>query len=118
MIQRTAQVRRMAGPATRVIDRAGRTVIPGLIDSHLHAIRAASFFANALFESNRDFALNAVNWLAEREYRIKVAPLPRGESFLDFQRSAAKPVLTYGLWFVLPGLSLAIGLLVFLRRRR
>jgi predicted amidohydrolase YtcJ len=28
------------GPQTRVIDLAGRTVIPGLIDSHIHAIRA------------------------------------------------------------------------------
>lgn len=82
------------------------------------AVGAASFFANGLFDSNRDFALNAVNWLAEREYRIKVAPLPRGESFLDFQRSAARPVLTYGLGFALPGLSVLVGVLVFLRRRR
>ncbi len=28
---------RLAGPATRVVDLGGRTVIPGLIDSHLHA---------------------------------------------------------------------------------
>jgi predicted amidohydrolase YtcJ len=39
-IGRSADIRRLAGPATRVIDLAGRTVIPGLIDSHIHAIRA------------------------------------------------------------------------------
>ncbi len=33
------------GPSTRVIDLQGRTVIPGLIDSHLHAIRAALSFS-------------------------------------------------------------------------
>ena len=33
-------VRPHTGPATRVIDLGGRTVIPGLIDSHIHAIRA------------------------------------------------------------------------------
>ena len=40
-----ADVRKMAGPMTRVIDLQGRTVIPGLIDSHLHAIRAAQTFS-------------------------------------------------------------------------
>jgi len=40
-----AAIRKLAGPKTRVIDLGGRTVIPGLIDSHMHAIRAASFFA-------------------------------------------------------------------------
>jgi len=41
----TADVQKLAGPATRVIDLQGRTVIPGLIDSHLHAIRAALSFS-------------------------------------------------------------------------
>jgi predicted amidohydrolase YtcJ len=35
-----ASVKAMAGAGTRSIDLGGRTVIPGLIDSHLHAIRA------------------------------------------------------------------------------
>jgi predicted amidohydrolase YtcJ len=41
----TAQIRKLAGPKTKVINLDGRTVIPGLIDSHMHAIRAAAFFA-------------------------------------------------------------------------
>ncbi len=36
----TAEIRAIAGASTRVIDLGGRTVIPGLIDSHIHAIRA------------------------------------------------------------------------------
>ncbi|HUK35042.1 MAG TPA: amidohydrolase [Vicinamibacterales bacterium] len=41
----SADIRKLAGPQSRVVDLQGRTVIPGLIDSHLHAIRAAQTFA-------------------------------------------------------------------------
>ena len=50
----TGEIRRLAGPATRVIDLGGRTVVPGLIDSHLHAIRAALSFSTE------------VNWIGAR----------------------------------------------------
>jgi len=40
-----AQVLATAGPATRRIDAGGRALIPGLIDSHIHAIRAALSYA-------------------------------------------------------------------------
>jgi predicted amidohydrolase YtcJ len=43
-IGRSADIRKMAGARTRVVDLQGRTVIPGLIDSHLHATRAALSF--------------------------------------------------------------------------
>jgi len=34
-------IRRLAGPQTRQIDLAGATVLPGLIDSHVHPVAAA-----------------------------------------------------------------------------
>jgi len=41
----TAEIRKLGGANSRVIDLKGRTVIPGLIDSHMHAIRAALSFS-------------------------------------------------------------------------
>jgi predicted amidohydrolase YtcJ len=37
----TVEIEPLRGPQTRVVDLAGRTVIPGLIDNHAHWIRAA-----------------------------------------------------------------------------
>ncbi|MSR64011.1 MAG: hypothetical protein EXS08_16430 [Planctomycetes bacterium] len=80
-------------------------------------VASAFFFDNQSLDTNRDFALNAFNWLAAREYRISVRALEKTESYLDFARGNAKPILTYTLWLGLPGLCAGIGLLLFLRRR-
>ena len=40
----TTQIRALSGPQTKIIDLGGRTVIPGLIDSHIHAIRDALYY--------------------------------------------------------------------------
>jgi len=53
----TADIRRLAGPGTRVVELGGRTVIPGLIDSHMHAVRAALSFSTE------------VNWIGARSLR-------------------------------------------------
>ena len=50
----SADVLKMAGAEARAIDLGGRTVIPGLIDSHMHAIRAALSFSTE------------VNWIGAR----------------------------------------------------
>jgi predicted amidohydrolase YtcJ len=65
-----SDVRKQAGPQTRVIDLQGRTVIPGFIDSHIHAIRAGQTFTTE------------VNWvgatsIAEAMNRIHEASLAK-----------------------------------------
>lgn len=66
----SAEIRKQAGPKTRVIDLQGRTVIPGLIDSHIHGIRAGQTFTTE------------VNWvgansIAEAMNRIHEASLAK-----------------------------------------
>jgi predicted amidohydrolase YtcJ len=58
---KTAEIRKLAGPRTRVVDLQGRTVIPGLIDSHMHAIRAGQTFATE------------VNWAGARSLQAALA---------------------------------------------
>src|ERR1700761_1070366 len=62
----TDAMRKLAGPATKIIDLNGRTVIPGLIDSHIHAIRAGFRYAT---EVHWDGAID----IAEAMERLKSA---------------------------------------------
>src|SRR5258708_14867986 len=43
-VGRSADIRDLAGPATRIIDLRGRPVLPGLIDSPLIALPPAFFY--------------------------------------------------------------------------
>ena len=88
-----ADIRRLAGPTTRVIDLQGRTVIPGLIDSHMHATRAALSFSTE------------VNW-------IGAASLAEGLNRLHEASLKAKP----GAWLVV--VTPAATLDTFTERRR
>ena len=65
-IGNSSDIRALAGPATRVIDVGGRTVIPGLIDSHIHAIRAGLTYTTEVHWTG-------VRTLAEALARIRVA---------------------------------------------
>ncbi len=88
-----ADIRRLAGAATRVVDLQGRTVIPGLIDSHIHATRAALSFSTE------------VNW-------IGAASLAEGLARLHDASVKAKP----GAWLIVA--TPAATLDTFKERRR
>jgi len=77
---RNADIERFASPATRRIDLAGRTVIPGLIDSHMHAIRAALFYGTE------------VNWIGTRS-------IPEAMERIREKAKSAKP----GEWIIVAG---------------
>jgi predicted amidohydrolase YtcJ len=66
---RSMDIMKLAGRKTRVVDLRGRTVIPGLIDSHIHAIRAALSYSvevNWIGTSSLEEALGRVREAARR----------------------------------------------------
>jgi predicted amidohydrolase YtcJ len=79
-VGRNDDIYTLAGPNTRVIDLAGRTVIPGLIDSHIHAIRAALFYATE------------VNWIGAKS-------IPEAMERIRAASKAYKP----GTWLIVAG---------------
>jgi predicted amidohydrolase YtcJ len=79
-VGRSADIRALAGSGTRVVDLAGRTVIPGLIDSHMHAIRAALFYATE------------VNWIGAKS-------IPEAMARIKAAAQRAKP----GQWIIVAG---------------
>ena len=66
-----AAIRALAGAQTRIVDLGGRTVIPGLIDSHMHAIRAALSFATEVSWIDAGSLTEALNRISEA---AKAAP--------------------------------------------
>ena len=75
-----ADIRRLAVPGSRVVDLQGRTVIPGLIDSHLHAIRAALSFTTE------------VNWIGAPSLTDALARITR-----------ASKAMPKGAWLIVAG---------------
>jgi predicted amidohydrolase YtcJ len=56
----------LIGPATRRLDAGGRTIIPGLIDSHIHAVRAGLTYATE------------VNWIGAKTIAEAMERLRQG----------------------------------------
>jgi predicted amidohydrolase YtcJ len=69
-----AEVRALAGPGTRVLDLGGRTVMPGLIDTHTHAFEAC----RARVTGWLDLGVPNVRTLAEAVALVKSDPAGPG----------------------------------------
>ena len=62
-------VARLRGPRTRLVDAGGRTLIPGLIDSHLHPTRGGRFYALELRWDGVDSLATALRMVKEQAAR-------------------------------------------------
>ncbi len=60
------EIRQMAGPNTRRIDLSGKTVIPGLIDNHMHLTRAGTTWVRELRLDGVESRKQAVDMLRAR----------------------------------------------------
>lgn len=75
----SAEIRALAGPRTRVVDLKGRTVIPGLIDVHMHFLRAG-------FRWRQEVRLDEARSVSDilRLLQQRAAQRPAGEWILTF----------------------------------
>jgi predicted amidohydrolase YtcJ len=62
----TQEITQVAGPNTRRIDLRGRSVIPGLIDNHMHLLRAASTWTRELRFDGVESRKQAIEMLRAR----------------------------------------------------
>lgn len=69
-----AEAMALAGPATRVIDLAGRSVLPGLIDNHLHIIRGG---LNFNLELRWDGVKSLADAMAMLKAQVAITPAPQ-----------------------------------------
>src|SRR6202047_4314211 len=69
-----ADVMKLAGPSTKVIDLKGRRVLPGLIDNHLHIIRGG---LNFKMELRWDGVWSLADAMAMLKKQVAITPPPQ-----------------------------------------
>jgi len=79
-VGKTADIRKRADKATKVIDLKGRTVIPGLIDNHAHFVRVAEHWHQEMRLDGVTSRKRALAMLAERVRAAAARALARVRS--------------------------------------
>ncbi|WP_225753081.1 amidohydrolase [Actinotalea sp. Marseille-Q4924] len=65
------EVRQHVGPATRVVELGGRRVVPGLVDSHVHFVRAGRTWADEVRWESMASLQDALAAVAERAAQLE-----------------------------------------------
>jgi hypothetical protein len=69
LVGTSAEARRLVGKETRVIDADGKSVVPGLIDSHVHALTVAESETRSPFQALRSVG-EIQDWVRDRAARL------------------------------------------------
>ena len=89
----------------------GKVIVLGSANVLLDEIDAA------VSGTNSDFVLNGINYLAQQESKISVRAKNITTNYATISAFAQKALMV-GTTFVIPGLTLIIGVCVVLRRKR
>lgn len=82
------------------------------------AVGSREAFLNRVVPSNRDFLLNAFNWLGSREYRVKVSKQNPEARRIDVTAEGALARVTWVAMGLLPILCVLSGVVIVWRRNR
>lgn len=87
-------------------------------DARILALGSSSALGNDQFAASRDLALNAFNWLAQREHRLVIQPRQVEARRLDLGSTRALAAINFVAFGALPGLCALLGIVIALRRRK
>lgn len=87
-------------------------------EARIVVVGSTDAFMNYLMPSNRDFVLNAFNWAASREYRVKVSRSNPETRRIDLKSEGALSRITWIAIFGLPLLCTIVGVVTVWRRNR
>lgn len=92
------EIRAHLGPATRVVELGGRRVVPGLVDSHVHFVRAGRTWADEVRWEGMTSLADALAAVGERAARLEAGEWIRviggwSEDQLDERRGPTREEL-------------------------
>ncbi|MBL8862993.1 MAG: GldG family protein [Planctomycetes bacterium] len=90
---------------------------PARPEARVLAVGSVDALANHLVVTNRDFIANAFDWLASREYRVRVDSREREARRLDLADPAPVARVHTVAVVLLPGLCVLLGLATWRKRR-